>query len=238
MRYKHLLFSLCFFAFFNCKEDTTTVFTNVNITSQNNTIVEINIPKATGSNAISNTINTTIHNTVISTLHISNLDNITSLSVEESINAFNNEYTAFKNDFPEAVLPWEAQVDGEIMHQSSNIISIAITSYINTGGAHGNLNITFLNFNAETGKKIENNQLFNNIEGLKKIIKPYFVEATKNKNLLIDNAEFKLPENISYNENGIVFLYNTYEIAPYTTGIIEFVIPYKDINPYLVFNSF
>ncbi|MFV9549677.1 DUF3298 and DUF4163 domain-containing protein [Algibacter sp. PT7-4] len=238
MRYKHLLFSLCFFAFFNCKEDTTTVFTNVNITSQNNTIVEINIPKATGSNAISNTINTTIHNTVISTLHISNLDNITSLSVEESINAFNNEYTAFKNDFPEAVLPWEAQVDGEIMHQSSNIISIAITSYINTGGAHGNLNITFLNFNAETGKKIENNQLFNNIEGLKKIIKPYFVEATKNKNLLIDNAEFKLPENIGYNENGIVFLYNTYEIAPYTTGIIEFVIPYKDINPYLVFNSF
>ncbi len=40
------------------------------------------------------------------------------------------------------------------MYQSSEVISVALTSYINTGGAHGVLTITFLNFDAETGFQI------------------------------------------------------------------------------------
>lgn len=235
--YKYLIVISCFIVFFNCEEKQKTMFSDINITTENNTLVEVNIPKASGNETISDQVNTVIQNTVISALHIGNPDEISSTSIEESIINFNREFKVFQFAFPEVPQLWEAQIDGEIMYQSSEIISIAITSYTNTGGAHGILNISFLNFNNETGQVLKNDQLFNEIEGFKKIAKPYFEEATKNKNLLLDGNAFELPANIGYSEEGIVLLYNTYEVAPYATGIIEFAIPYEEAEPFLVFNS-
>lgn len=221
---------------FNCKEEAQISFSENHITTKNNTLVEIHIPKASGSQEISNKINTEIQQTVVSNLNIDNPD-ATSKSINESINYFNNEYNTFKNDFPESLQPWEAQIDGEVMYQSPEIISIAITSFTNTGGAHGNLVITFLNFNANTGERIKNNQLFNNTEAFTKTAYTYFTEHAKNQSLLIESNEFVLPANIGFNEDGLVLLYNTYEIAPYSEGIIEFIIPYSAATPYLAINN-
>lgn len=238
MNYKYsLLLLFAFIILFNFKEEENTVFLDVNISIDNNNIVEVNIPEASGNKTTANKINTAIQKKIISILHIGNKNQITSSTIEESINNFNKEFNTFKNDFQESAQTWEAQIDGEVMYQSPEIISIALTSYINTGGAHGTLHIYFLNFNTETGQKIDSKNLFKNIKRLKKIAKPYYADATKDKNLNLGNDKFELPANIGYSEEGIVLLYNTYEIAPYTTGIIEFIIPYKYVEPYLVFNS-
>ena len=101
----------------------------------------------------------------------------------------------------------------------------------------GILNISFLNFDSTTGKQIKNNELFTNIAEFKKIAQLHFNEAIKEKDILFETDKFELPENISYTEDGLVLLYNTYEIAPYASGIIEFSIPFDDIESYLVFNS-
>ena len=43
-----------------------------------------------------------------------------------------------------------------------------------------------------------------------------------------------LPGNSPYlSDTGMVFLYTQYEIAPYSSGIITFEIPFKDIRPFL-----
>ena len=43
-----------------------------------------------------------------------------------------------------------------------------------------------------------------------------------------------LPLNAPYlSDTGVVFLYTQYEIAPYSSGIITFEVPFKDIMPYL-----
>ena len=236
--YKYPISLCCFLVLFNCNEEQKTVFSEINITTDNNTIVEVNIPQVSGDKSISNQINSEIQKTIISALHIGNPDEITSSSVEESITSFNNEYNAFKSDFPETAQIWEAQIDGEVLYQSPEIISIAMTSYTNTGGAHGILNISFLNFDSKTGQRIQNNQIFNDVEAFKTVAHPFFKDAIKNKSLLIDYKQFKLPTNIGYSEEGIVLLYNTYEIAPYSSGIIELAIPFGDAEPYLVFNSF
>lgn len=236
-QYKYLLTICYFIAFFNCEEEKKTVFSEINITTENNSLVEVNIPEASGNKVVSNQINTKIQNTVISALHIGNPDEITSTSIEESITAFNNEYEVFKTDFPESSQLWEAQIDGEIMYQSPELTSVALTSYTNTGGAHGILNISFLNFNSKTGQSLKNNQLFDDVETFKNVAEPYFQEATKEKSLLLKHIPFELPANIGYTEEGIVLLYNTYEIAPYSDGIIEFAIPYDKVEDYLVFNS-
>ena len=44
---------------------------------------------------------------------------------------------------------------------------------------------------------------------------------------------FQLPENIGFSDEGVILLYNVYEIAPYSEGITEFTIPFEEALPYL-----
>lgn len=234
---KRCLAMALLFIFLSCKEEIKTSFSEINITTNDNNIVEVNIPSANGNEGVTNLINAEIEKKVMASLHIGEPDAVNSKSVEESISSFNQEFEKFKIDFPENIQLWEAQIDGEVLFQSSEIISVALTSYINTGGVHGNLTISFLNFESETGKLIPNNELFKDIEAFKKVAKTYFEDALEEKDLIYDRIDFELPANMAYNNAGLILLYNTYEIAPYSTGIIEFTIPFKDVESLLVFNG-
>lgn len=235
---KYLLLACVFYMFFSCKTDKPINFTETNFTSENNQIVEINIPLANTDNDAAKSINAAIKNYVIGALQIGEPSNSATKSVEESIENFNQEYTSFINDFPESAQKWEAQIDGEVIFKAQDIISVSLTSYTNTGGAHGMLNISFLNFDAATGTLIDNNALISDIEAFKTMAKKHFEASIKDKDLLLDRETFQLPENIGYSDDGIILLYNTYEIAPYSSGILEFSIPFEDAKPYLVFNRF
>ena len=235
---KKILVPLCFaFLIFSCKNDTNIVFLDSNITTKNNAIVEVNIPVSSGISEASVSINTAIKNTIISVLQISDTENLPHTSIEKSITAFNNEYMSFISDFPDSPQNWEAQIDGEILYQSPEIISIAITSYINTGGAHGNLNISLKNFNATTGNLISNDNLFKNTNAFKKMALPYFKNAIKEKEGVFEFNNFELSANMAYSNEGLLCLYNTFEIASFSSGIIEFTIPYNEINPLLIFKG-
>ncbi|MBP0905583.1 DUF3298 and DUF4163 domain-containing protein [Mariniflexile gromovii] len=238
MHYKKFLLSISFLCFlFSCNKELKTTFLDTNITTANNKLVEINVPKAAGNEQIASQINSEINKTIIAVLQIGDQDAIVFQTVEESITAFNNEYNAFNKDFPDVSQPWEAQVDGELMHQSPEVISIAITSYVNTGGAHGITHISFLNFDATTGKRIENSHLIKNKDAFKSVAQSYFKDAITEEDILFEPDTFQLPANIGFNEEGIILLYNTYEIAPYSTGIIEFTIPIEKVSDYLTFNG-
>jgi len=213
-------------------------FSEIHFTSENNRVVDVNIPLVNENSDVAKAINIAIKDYIINALQIGESNNSTLKSVEESIETFNTEYTNFINDFPESAQEWEAQIDGEVIFKTPALISVSLTSYTNTGGAHGTLNISFLNFDASTGKLIENDKLFTNIEAFKTIAKKYFEASVVDKDLLFDSETFKLPKHIGYSDDGIILLYNTYEIAPYATGIIEFSVPFDEAKPYLVFNRF
>ena len=84
--------------------------------------------------------------------------------------------------------------------------------------------------------------MINDTITLKKIAKTYFIEDLKSQeeNLNIEDyfygKSFQLPENIGYSEEGLIMLYNTYEIASYAQGYTEFVIPFEDVNSIINFN--
>ena len=238
MNYKIAISMLCLMGvFFSCEYDSTITFEEIEITIPNNKIVTINIPKAIGTNEASTKINNALETIISSTLRIGNVDSILVETLEGNIRLFNDEFQSFKNDFPESLQEWEAQIDGDIMYQSPEVISIAITSYINTGGAHGALTIRLINFNAEDGLQIPNTALFTKNDVLESIAKPYFDEMIKDKgDDFFNTSEFKLSDNIGYDEEGIIMLYNVFEIAPYSTGITQFTIPYEDISHLLNFN--
>ncbi len=239
MYLKRFLIIFCSLALlFSCENDTTISFQEATITTKNNRLVEINIPIAHGVSQITSSINNEIRDIVMVSLSIGDTEKETPKSIEESINIFNNEYEHFIADFPDTTQPWEAQIDGEVMYKSPSIISMAITSYINTGGAHGNLNISFKNFEASTGRLISNTDLFESVDEFKKMAQPYFEKSIKEKDVFLESKDFELPGNIAYNDEGIILLYNSYDIAPHSTGIIEFTIPYSETNPFLVVKGF
>jgi hypothetical protein len=238
MRIKPFLLFFLFFLIFSCQDEAPKIsFVEINHSLAGTNVVEINIPKALGSSEISEKINAALETKVISCLSTNDNNNVNTKTLKESINSFNKEFENFKNNFPNSQQLWEAQIDGEVLYQSDDIISASITSYINTGGAHGNLNITLLNFNPKTGNPIPNDKLFDDLEIFKKIVKPYFLQSIQHKD--IRGVEtFTIPKNIGFKEDGIILLYNTYEIAPYSEGIIEFTVPFEKIKSCLVFDSF
>lgn len=225
------------FTFFSCVEDEL-LFIESNQLYQDNATIEINIPIAQGNSETAKKINIKIENHIANTLIFSEDDSDTA-TLEEGISKFDLEYKNFKADFEESNLVWEATFDGEVMYQSSEIISIAINSYTNTGGAHGNSVITIYNFDSVTGNLFEIHELVNDISALTEIAESHFKSDVKlEENESLDDyffgQPFHLPANIGYNEEGIVILYNTYEVASYAMGITEFTIPYEEIESLLL----
>ena len=236
MKNKTCLSLLCLVLMFvSCETETKITFEEIEITSKNNSIVSINIPKASGTTEIANNINESFSNTITNILNFEKSDD--DENIEELIIKFNDEFNSFKNDFPDSSQVWEAQIDGDVMYQSSKVISIAITTYINTGGAHGQLTITFLNFDSQTGFQISNADLFTDIETIEtieNITQSYFEKTINEKNISVFDANgFELPTNIGFTEDGILMLYNVYEVASYADGIIQFTVPYNEISSYL-----
>jgi hypothetical protein len=120
------------------------------------------------------------------------------------------------------------------------VITISVDSYTFTGGAHGNSVITLLNFDPETGNLYTQNDIFIKSNKLTELVEKYFkkesVSKSNNDGDYFFGEDFKLPENVGFNEEGVIFLYNTYEIASYAQGITEFTIPYAEIYDYLNIN--
>ena len=218
---------------FSCEEVTLVNFTETNNIYNENAIVELNIPKAEGTSTKAQAINKVVEN------HIANMlvfleEPSDTLQLDYAIENFDSEYKSFKDGFGESAMVWDASFDGEVTYQSPMLISIAINSYINSGGAHGNLNVTFFNFDASTGELLQFDDLFNDKEGLKEIVKTHFEEETKGSEINYFFGEpFSLPANIGFNDEGIVCFYNVYEIASYTDGITEFTVPFEDVEAYL-----
>ena len=50
---------------------------------------------------------------------------------------------------------------------------------------------------------------------------------------MFERDEFYLPENIGLTENGLVLLYNQYEVASYADGAIELILPMNEVKNYL-----
>lgn len=237
---KIALLILVSFGISSCKEEVNITFTEFNIEIKENTIIEINAPWAEGTAEVRDSINSKIQN------HIANIINFgedeSDIILGDALVKFDSIYLSFKDEFEENSLVWEALIDGEVTYQSPEIICIAINSYLNTGGAHGNMNISFLNFNPQTGEVLHTLDYVKNHKAFIKLAEKYFnleLQEASDKDGFNDyffGESFLLPENIGFSEEGVILLYNVYEIAPYSEGITEFTIPFDEVLPYLKLN--
>lgn len=108
-----------------------------------------------------------------------------------------------------------------------------------TGGAHGMHNTQYFNIDTRTGDYISEDVLFEPMSKsvLQTIIKDLLIEKTK----VTDGSAITLLEpdaiepngNFYFSKNGIVYVFNTYEVAPYSDGLIEITISYERVKDIL-----
>ncbi|MDC0956308.1 DUF3298 domain-containing protein [Flavobacteriaceae bacterium] len=216
----------------SCNEPHNITFTEIDELYQKNAIIELNIPRAHGNSQASNSINNIVNTHVIEQLLFFE-EKPSTYTLDAAIVSFDQEYKYFKDQFSESKIVWEASFSGEVTYQSAEVISIAITNYIDSGGAHGNSNVTFFNFDSH-GNLLHFKDLFYDKEALIDIVKTHFYNETKNRNIeYFFNEDFDLPNNIGFNDEGIMFFYNVYDIASYADGITEFTVPYHTLEALL-----
>ena len=229
------LFLFVLISLTSCEEESSISYSEVNFTSEEFAVIEVNIPKIDGSSNVANKINSTIETFVANAIELNEEDN-QAASIKDAILSFDNDYKTFTEELLETSQPWEAFVDGEVTYNSSEIISIAINTYLNTGGAHGNSVISFLNFNPSNGDRYRYEDVVDHLESLKSLVEKHFKKAIEEETDSTDTLRdypFKLPETLGFSEDGIIIVYNQHELEDFSLKMLEFTIPYEEAKEFL-----
>lgn len=223
-----------------CVQETYFPFDEVSIEKKEPVNISVIYPKLEDNSNTSSKINKAVEATLAEQIAFFQEDT-DSLTLDGAITQFENRFISFKNDFEADATPWEVNINSEVIFQSINVITISIDSYTFTGGAHGNSVITLLNFNPKTGHLYSQDEMLKPSKDFVELVKRHFNEEMASKNNgdsgnYVIGDDFKLPENIGFNEEGVIFLYNNYELTSFADGITEFTIPYSEVSKVIKIN--
>ena len=233
-----LLFILSLLGCENDAKLTFGTFELSNVSCKTCPQVEIIVPEALDEGAISETINTALREEVITLLSFEEETEID--SVANAVESFSNGFRELKEKFQDEVL-WEAKINGDVVYEDANMLTLVINAYIFTGGAHGYSSTSFLNFDKVKATELENWELFEDEDGFTHFAESKFriqekIPQDENINItgfMFDGDAFHLAENMGYTPEGIQLVYNQYEVASYADGPIVLTIPFSEANKYL-----
>jgi len=161
---------------------------------------------------------------------------------DDLLTSFIGSYEKIQKEAPEEKIGWEAEITGRVIYTSDEVLNIEIQHYSYTGGAHGYSGKRSLLFDPATGKAIENQNLFKDTNTFKAFAEKRFRaafqlnenESINSNGLMFEDGIFQLPQTYFFTDKGFLLYYNVYEIASYADGPKQLLLPYQDIQPYLV----
>jgi hypothetical protein len=159
---------------------------------------------------------------------------------------FINDYNETFKEFPESFATWYYEINIQVVRQQFNYLALSVSTDNFTGGAHGSHQLRYINLNPKTRKAITIDSLIatGKIGELNKIAENIFRKNEKispnealDQKYFFDQGKFSLPDNFYLSKDALVFLYNIYEIKPYSEGTTELAIPFKDLKNIIKPNS-
>lgn len=250
---KITLFCLSFLTLMACKEEKEPEKTEVSLSfklknvskSLDNcnpengdcTFISLTFPVASETGKEAEKINKEIEKFLVNTIDYQEEENIE--KPEKLAENFLANFKETAAEFPEYELPWEATVIGKIIYQDERMVSMEFKTDMFTGGAHGYSSTDYLNFDKNTGKKLEAKELFTDsfkAYAEKDFRKKYKIPTDSNINstgMFFEDEKFHLPENIGITRQKILLHYNAYEIAPYAAGNFNLQYPREEIRQFL-----
>jgi len=183
------------------------------------------------------------------TLKIPVVDGMKDKSIQKSINEkFEKKVIDFKNEIEAGARDYykEAQEEGlhfnkyevftdyAVQYNKNDILSITMDLYAYTGGAHGMTTRVPYNIDLKTGEEILLDDLFKKGVNYKEIINNEISkQITADKDNFYFEGAFKGisdKQHFYLKDDSLVIYFDLYEIAPYASGIPEFVIPFSLFN--------
>jgi hypothetical protein len=171
----------------------------------------------------------------------SNLTQDTSyVSYESMAQSLIDEYRQLSKEEPSYRRNWEMMQDLNPYLNQIGLFGLSAYYYSYTGGAHGNLYVSTHLFRLKDGVQLNLDSLLlpEQKENLVKIAALQFKEQMeiKDEQSLAEagywfEEGFFLPLNFTLTEEGLEFIYNTYEIAPYSEGVIRLKLSWPDFAP-------
>lgn len=138
---------------------------------------------------------------------------------------------------------YQMQKSNEILFEDDNVLSYSVQHSEYTGGAHGSLQMLYYIIDLDKLTTITEEDIFapNYHQLLTSIIIDRLMEKYKvdTPEMLITEGFFDINDiapnnNFWVNNEGLHYVYNQYEIAPYSMGPIEVTIPYEDIKSIII----
>jgi hypothetical protein len=150
-------------------------------------------------------------------------------------------YNEDKESIPE--LNSYSQEDSvSIDEEYENFVQLHVFSYSYMGGAHGGANDAHYLISKENGKRLALKDVVKDINKFTSLAEVYFrkgLELAADADLEEEgfwfDKGFKCNENFYFSDGKMIFVYNQYEIAPYSAGIIYNEIPISKIKHLLKF---
>jgi hypothetical protein len=153
---------------------------------------------------------------------------------------FIRDFEEFKTEMDDQPMGWRYKGMVDVGVITDSLLSLSVTEEYYTGGAHGGFGKYFINLRPATGEKYTLGNYFKPgyEQPVTKIAEAYFRKVRE----LADTASltgnmFEFPEdqfilnmNYGFTKEGVVFYYNSYEIASYAAGPTEVVIPYEALK--------
>jgi len=128
----------------------------------------------------------------------------------------------------------EGEYSTGIESNEGNILSMSVSAWANTGGAHGNGVMFYLNFDKRTGDTISLLSIVKpeTIDELVARAKQQFVKENGNikETGWFYEGDFIMPRTFSIGKGGLLFLYQPYEAGPYMMGMPQFFLSWKQIK--------
>ena len=136
---------------------------------------------------------------------------------------------------------WELESLIEIDDSREGIAQLQLTAWSYTGGAHGNGSTVTLIYDKLSARKLVLEDFFSDVMAVTAIGETYFRALHQlgpdidldDAGFWFENNKFHLNNNFSIVGDTIEFLFNSYEIAPYSAGQTEIEIPIEEIKNYI-----
>lgn len=154
-------------------------------------------------------------------------------SFEEEVR---NAYRILKED--EILMPYDFSSKFSVKYNKNGLLSVVTQERSYTGGAHDNITQIASNWDISKGKQIDFDALFTAADDAKSYITEQILMMAAN-NVTSGMGYYEDYQNVInksaadkfyFDENGLVFYFDVYEIAPYAAGIQEFPIPYSAVS--------
>lgn len=128
------------------------------------------------------------------------------------------------------------------MTLQGNVLSYVVERYLYLGGAHGINNRLLLNFDITTGKTLEEKDIFTDdfFSKIHDMLVLNLVRQRDDMSLIEDvqNSDYEIDAikpngNFYFATDGLIYIYNPYEIGPYYLGETNILVPTEEIKPFL-----